>query len=101
MPRARLPRRTRTRTSPYNQSEPIPGNGILQMLVAQVDLERAGAWKPAGWLGAFQFDEERRDLAPTLGGRNRNRIAHEPNVAIGIILRREGAAGFRPPQHTD
>src|SRR5262245_60176326 len=71
------------------------------MLVAQVGLERARAWEPAGWLGAFQFEEERRALTPTPSGRNRNRSAHEPNVASGIILRREGAAGFRPPQHTD
>src|SRR5262249_61804783 len=61
----------------------------------------AGAWAPARWLRAFQFDEERRDLAPALGSRDRHRIAHEPNAAIGIILRREGAAGFRPANHAN
>src|SRR5215467_4278099 len=71
------------------------------MLVAQVDLERPGARQPAGGLRAFQFDEKRRNLAPTLGSSNRNWVAHKPKIATGIILRRKDASGFRPPHHAD
>src|SRR5262249_30703749 len=35
----------------YNQCEPVPGDRILQMLVAQVDFERPGTWQPAGGCG--------------------------------------------------
>src|SRR5262249_15373978 len=73
----------------------------MQMLVAQVDLERPGARQPAGGLRAFQFDEKRRNLAPVLSSSNRNWVAHKPKIATGIILRREGASGFRPPHHAD
>src|SRR5499427_3561525 len=85
----------------YNQCEPVPGDRILQVLVAQVDLERPGARQPALGLRALQFDEKRRDLAPTLGSSNRNWVAHKPKIATGIILRRKDASGFRPPHHAD
>src|SRR5215471_17596214 len=39
---------------------------VSQMLVAQVRLERAGARQAARRLWTFQFDVERRNIAPTL-----------------------------------
>src|SRR6201981_1060495 len=85
----------------YTQGEPVPGDRILQVLVAQVDFERPGARQPAGGLRAFQFDEKRRNLAPALGSSNRDWVAHKPKIATRIILRQKGASGFRPPHHAD
>src|SRR5262245_5470860 len=85
----------------HDQGESVPGDRILQMLVAQVRRQRAGARQPAGWLRAFQFNVKGRDLAPALRSCNPSGVARKPDIAAGIILCREHTARFRPAHHAD
>src|SRR5262245_38742507 len=71
------------------------------MLVAQAHLQRPGPGQPAGRLGAFQFDEKGRDIAPPLGGCDSEGITHEPKVTLGLVLWREGPARLRPSHYAD
>src|ERR1700733_7368701 len=55
---------------PPNQRrrQPVPGDGILQVVVRQVDDDPAGARQAARRRRGLHFDEERRHSAEPLGG---------------------------------
>src|SRR5580693_6326878 len=44
-----------------SDSQPIPGDGVLQMVVGQGDDKLAGLRQTARWHRRFLLDEERRD----------------------------------------
>src|SRR5262249_51967292 len=71
------------------------------MFVAQVGPERTGARQAAWRLWPFQFDVERRHIAPALRSGDRGGIAHEPEIAPGFIVWRKNAALLRPAHDTD
>src|SRR5260370_27637540 len=67
-----------------------PGDGILQVIVLQMDVKRAGFWGAALGHRLLQVDIERRDFTPAERVRHREMIASEPQPFCEI---------FRPPQH--
>src|SRR5262245_66492674 len=71
------------------------------MLVAQAHPECARAREPTRRLRRFQLDEERRHIPPPLGRGDRDRIAHGPEIAPGVVRRRERAPRFRPTNCAD
>ncbi len=75
------------------------------MLVADVHFKCVWTGQSGRRLWRLQFDEERgyicKSLSPSLGGGDGEMVPDEPQVAIGIVARREIAAGLRPPHHAD
>ena len=72
-----------------NERQPVPGDHILQVLVAQPYLELARLRKAARRHWRFLLDIEGSDVLKALGGRNGGRIAQEPEIMRRVVAGRE------------
>src|SRR4051812_30018910 len=72
-----------------------PSDGVLQVIVLEMHVERAGFWDAAFRHRGLQVDVERRDLAPAQRLRHCKMVAHEPQPRSGIWRGRQYARAFR------
>ncbi len=84
-----------------DQSEAIPGQGVLEVLAAQTHHQLSRLWQTACRHRGFLLDVERRGRRNALGIGDCQRIAREPEVMRRIVGRREPATGVRPAQRSD
>src|SRR5580704_14323950 len=84
-----------------SDSQSIPGDGILQMVVGERDDKLAGLRQTAGRYGRFLLDIERCNGGKIFRSGNCRRIAQEKQVVRGIVSRREPVPSIRPPQAAD
>src|SRR5262249_10777421 len=80
--------------------ERVPGDCILQVLVAQLRSHVHWHWQPFRWLRRFHFNEKRRDQTPSFGGCHGNVVAYEPEISCRVVARCEKAAPLRPAHDT-
>src|ERR1700680_3349985 len=79
----------------HRTRQPKPGDGVLQVIVLEMNLERAGFWHAAGGHGGFQIDVERRDRAPAQRAPHGQMIPSEPQPFCEIFRWRQRAGAFR------
>src|SRR4030088_3147052 len=72
-----------------------PGDGVLQVIVLEMDLQRAGFWDAACGHRLLEIDIKRRDLTPAERAGHGEMIAGEPQPFRHVFRRRQRTRGFR------
>src|SRR5215468_1465428 len=84
----------------HHSRQTEPGDGILQMVVPQTDMERAGLYA-GDQLRRFQIDIERRNglaiAIPAEGARHGQMVAREPQSLLNAGVGRQQARALGKP----